>query len=102
MAMTISYIINFLDEIPLPPLGRLQLRIMVDSMRFLCSRPAPNNIPVIINFPLSVLFTCLSSQNIVRLFECVANERKVVLISTDIGALGFVAEAITAMLFPCR
>ena len=46
------YIINFMEEIPLPPPGKLELRISLDSVRLHLSRPPLNCVPVIRNVRL--------------------------------------------------
>lgn len=48
---------NLVHEIPLPPLGKLQIALSVNDMTFFCARPALNQLPIMkdvsgINFNL--------------------------------------------------
>ncbi|RYH32525.1 hypothetical protein EON65_00345 [archaeon] len=94
------YICNFIDDIPAPPAGKVDIVYYLndDIIRFRCP---PLNVPSTwLGFPLLPLFHCLSLHNILLLFSCVLTERQVLLISSQYSLLTICAESIMSLLYP--
>ncbi|GKZ00040.1 hypothetical protein MPSEU_000957400 [Mayamaea pseudoterrestris] len=92
------FIANFTREIPLPPPGKIQIRLQIIEM-WTIHRPAPNELPLA-DFSFRPLFTLLSSSNILVVFACLLKEMRVALCSKCYSILCPVAEALTSLLFP--
>ncbi len=96
------YICNFIDDIPSPPAGK------VDITYFLCDLPIsftcpPLNEPnVWTGFPLFPLFECLSSVNICHVLAVILIERQILFISSQYSLLTLCAEGITSLIYPLR
>ena len=94
------YVINFLQEVPLPPPGRVDIRyFMPNNFKFLISRPPPNKLPMV-DFSYRPLFTCLSVENIIIVFQCLCAELTVCICSDNLALLTPVQEAFLSFLFP--
>ena len=94
------YVINFLQEVPLPPPGRVDIRyFMPNNFKFLISRPPPNKLPMV-DFSYRPLFTCLSVENIILVFQCLCAELTVCICSDILALLTPVQEAFLSFLFP--
>jgi hypothetical protein len=90
---------NFIFEVPLPPLGKLEVDVDVLGQRQVFKRPPPNQQPMSdLNF--SVLFRLLSVDNIIQLFAAVLSERRVLFVSSKLEHLTVCAETITYLIFP--
>ncbi|PKC07971.1 DENN-domain-containing protein [Rhizophagus irregularis] len=94
------YIVNLVHEIPLPPLGKLQIALSVNDMTFFCARPALNQLPIMKDFSLYSLFRSLSIKNIITLFEVALAEGKILIISSYPDMLYQVAHSITYLIYP--
>ena len=94
------YVINFLQEVPLPPPGRVDIRyFMPNNMKITLSRPSPNKLPMV-DFSYRPLFACLSVENIIVIFQCLCAELTVCICSDNLSLLTPVQEALLSFLFP--
>ena len=94
------YILNFVAEIPVPPPGLLRLRcILPDSTLVSYARPAHNRLPLC-DSEYRCLFRVLEPENIVKVFACLCQEQKTLLVSSSYSLLTTVAECFTSLLFP--
>lgn len=94
------YVINFLQEVPLPPLGRVDVRyFMPNNLKMTLSRPPPNKLPMT-DFSYRPLFTSLSVENIIIVFQCLCAELTVCICSDNLSLLTPVQEAFLSFLFP--
>jgi hypothetical protein len=90
-------ICNFVDEIPLPDKGEIEVLYELGKpIHF----QRPENFPLVSAEGIKYLFTSLSLINIVHLFEFVLVERKIYLISEHSALITYVTEAITGLIFP--
>jgi hypothetical protein len=94
------FICNFIDDVPAPPWGKLDVIYYIgeDSVSFRC--PPFNEPNAWSSFPLYPLFECLDPENILTLFNLVLTERQVVLISSQYSLLTACSEAITSLMYP--
>ena len=94
------YICNFLDEVPSPPAGRVDITYYLGekSISFRC--PPSNQPNVWSGLPLFPLFECLSPDNILELFGMLLTERQILFISSQFSLLTSCAEAITSLIYP--
>jgi hypothetical protein len=94
------YIANFVSEVPLPPLGKVEVKFGFTSKDLwsIC-RPAVNDLPLA-NFSYRPLFASLSVGNIMVVSACLMQETRVALLSNHYALLGPVAEALLSLLFP--
>ncbi|KAG0220538.1 hypothetical protein BGX31_010888 [Mortierella sp. GBA43] len=75
-----SYVKNLIEEVPLPPLGKLETPIIINNRTIYASRPALNSVPIVKNVILS--------------------EGKVVFVSSYPGMLTLACESFLYLLFP--
>lgn len=94
------YICNFIDDVPAPPWGRLDVIYYIDEEPVTFRCPPFNEPNSWSSFPLYPLFECLSSENILILFNLVLTERQVVFISSQYNLLTLCSEAITSLMYP--
>ena len=94
------YICNFIDDVPAPPWGRLDVIYYINDeiINFRC--PPLNKPNLWSSLSLYPLFECLDHENILTLFTCVLVERQIVLISSQYSLLTNCAEAITSLMYP--
>ena len=94
------YILNFINEIPVPPPGLLRLRcVLPDSTALTYCRPAHNRLPLC-DSDYRCLFRVLSIDNVVLVWSALCLEQKVLLVSSSYSLLTTVAETLTSLLFP--
>ena len=89
-----------LYEIPFPPPGKLELSIPFGSFVLHCSRPPLNRCPLIKNYSTYALFCSLSIENIVRIFELLLSEYKLIFVSEHASMLNLAATAFTNWIYP--
>jgi hypothetical protein len=94
------YICNFIDDVPAPPAGRIDVTYFLGdvSINFRC--PPLNEPNVWSGMPLFPLFECLSPENVVLLFSAVLIERQILFVSSQYSLLTLCAEAVTSLLYP--
>ena len=94
------YIANFVSEVPLPPLGQVEVKFgFVTDDIWSIRRPPVNDLPLA-NFSYLPLFSSLSVGNIMVVSACLMQEIRVALLSSHYALLGPVAEALLSLLFP--
>lgn len=94
------YICNFIDEVPSPPAGKVDVTYYLgeQSITFRC--PPANEPNVWSGLPLLPLFECLSPEHVIALFALVLTERQVIFVSSQYSLLTSCAEAITSLMYP--
>ena len=96
-------ICNFMQEVPVPPLGeiKVQYSLPTDGAGIITfARPPPNNPFGFHHFPIQLLFQSLDFAHVLLLFECMLCERRILLLSSRISKLTMVSEALLALLYP--
>ena len=96
------YICNLVEEVPLPPKGRVRVRYALSpslpTVTF--ERPPMNDLPLV-NYSYQPLFEALSVSNILVVFGLLLQETPVVICSSkSLSLLCNAAEAFTSFLFP--
>lgn len=96
------YICNFIDDIPAPPPGKVDITyyLMDEEITFRC--PPLNEPNAWGGFPLFPLFECLSPVNVITLLGLLLIERQVIFVSSQFSLQTLCCEAITSLLFPLR
>lgn len=94
------FIHNIFYVMEIPPEGKHELIAQLPHVSLKYSRPSNNSFPILRNYPLYPIFSCLSPEKVVRVFEFVANEGKVLFISKNLSLLGLAADAVTSFLYP--
>jgi hypothetical protein len=96
------YICNFIDDVPAPTSGKVDITYFLEeeAIQFQC--PPLNEPNAWSGFPLFPLFECLSAINIVTLFGLMFVERPIVFISSQYSLLTLCCEAMTSLLYPFR
>ncbi|ORX54396.1 DENN-domain-containing protein [Hesseltinella vesiculosa] len=89
-----------LKQVPLPPPGRFEIGLTINSRSLFISRPAMNEVPILKNFSLFPLFRALSPHLILAILETLLAEGKVVFLSQHLEMLSIAAEAFRYLLFP--
>ena len=97
------YICNFLDDIPLPPSGKMEVSYFIGTEVVHFTRP-PCNEPQVwsMNMALQPLFECLSLHNILTILTAILSERQIVFVSSQYSLLTLTAEAILSFIFPLK
>lgn len=94
------YICNFIDDIPAPPAGKIDVIYYIND-EFISFKCPPLNVPSTwMGFPLTPLFECLNLHNILILFVAILTERQILLISSQYSLLTSSAEGIVSLLYP--
>ncbi len=94
------YICNFIDDVPSPPAGRVDITYYLNDQAISFRCPAANEPNAWCGLSLFPLFECLSPENILSLFALVVTERQVLLISSQLSLLSICAEAVTSLMYP--
>lgn len=94
------YICNLVNEIPIPPIGRIRVQFYIADIKISFARPPANNPLSFTNFPFMRLFQHLDENVIVELFEHVLLEHQILLISSQYSLLTIATEALCALIFP--
>jgi DENN domain-containing protein 5 len=94
------YISNFLNDVPAPPPGKVEVTYIIGPDSVVFGRPPSNEPTAWSSHPLSSLFECLSLQNILTIFSALISERQVALISSQYSLLTTCSESILSLLFP--
>ena len=89
----------FMIQTPLPPLGKVEVRLQLCSQTMLLSRPPLNKLPMV-DFSYRPLFACLSVQNIILVFRIICAEFSVCFVSKNTSLLTPVQESVLSLLFP--
>lgn len=95
------YIQNFVQEIPLPPEGLVQVQYSMGEKTIMIARSLANDLPLL-DVPMEHIFHALDIDNILILFNALLCEKQVLLHSTHLSLLGTVAETLCALLFPFK
>jgi DENN (AEX-3) domain/uDENN domain len=94
------YVCNFIDEVPSPPAGRVDVTYFIGD-RSITFRCPPSNQPnVWSGMPLFPIFECLSPENVLMVFSLALIERQIIFVSSQYSLLTSCAEAITSLLYP--
>jgi hypothetical protein len=93
------FICNFVDEIPLPPLGCANVVFKLDRQEFTLERPPPNKIDVIDVDP-RVVYMQLSHDVVARVFSLLLLEQKVLMLSSRFTSLSDVGDTLLSYLQP--
>jgi len=91
---------NFMCEVPLPPLGEVQVQYALQDQIITFARPPPNNPFSLHHFPVRLLFNCLDFAHATLLIECMLAEKRILLLSTKLSSLTIIAETMLALMFP--
>jgi hypothetical protein len=94
------YISNFLNDVPAPPPGKVDVTYLIGPDSVIFRRPPSNEPTAWSSLPLSSLFECLSLQNILLVFSALISERQVAFISSQYSLLTICSESILSLMFP--
>lgn len=94
------FICNFIDDVPSPPPGKVDVHYYIDDVAIKFQCPPINEPNVWTGFPLTSLFACLSIDNVLSVLTLLLVERQILLISEKYDNLTLCAEAITSLLYP--
>ncbi len=95
------FINNFVVETPLPPLGRIEVNIVLPTRMLSLTRPPINRLPMV-DFSYRPLFACLSINNIITTFRMMCGEYSICFVSKNLSLLTPVQEAMLSFLFPLQ
>ena len=95
-----SYYTHLVQEVPLPPQGKVRVSLPVNDVHLLVSRPPLNCLNNIRAFSLYPLFATLSIDDVVLVWEHVMAECKVLVVSRHLALLNTVLESLALFLFP--
>lgn len=96
------HICNFIDDIPAPTSGKIDVNFYFADILIPFQCPPLNEPNAWSGFPLFPLFECLSAVNIISVFGLLLVDRQVLFISSQFSLLTLCCEAITSLLYPLR
>ena len=91
------YVSHFVTEIPLPPRGEIDIRVDIADCTLNISRPSHRSFPMV-DVSFMPLLMSLSLKNIIKVFTCILTEQKVVFVSSRLGLLVPVIEAVRSVI----
>lgn len=94
------FIINIVDEIPLPDEGTLLVQHEIGGQTASFYRPTDQNPPVVDKEEIENLFKCLDVENIIEIYSSLLLERKVLMISKHKALLTQVINCFLSFMFP--
>lgn len=94
------YITQIIQEVPLPPPGKIRVSLPLGDVNLLLFRPPLNCVNNIKGFSLYPLFATLGIDDIILIFEQILSEGKILLVSQHLGLLNHVTEALSLFMFP--
>ena len=96
------YICNFIDDVPAPPVGRVDITYYLGTATISFRCPPLNQPNAWSGLPLNPLFECLSVPNILLLFSAIVAERQIVYISSQYSLLTYCIEAMNSFIYPLK
>jgi hypothetical protein len=96
------FICNFLDDVPAPTSGKVDIHYFFHDEVIAFQCPPLNAPNAWSGFPLFPLFECLSAMNILELFGLLLIERQILFVSSQYSLLTVACEAMTSLLYPLR
>uniref|UniRef100_K3W7L9 UDENN domain-containing protein n=1 Tax=Globisporangium ultimum (strain ATCC 200006 / CBS 805.95 / DAOM BR144) TaxID=431595 RepID=K3W7L9_GLOUD len=96
-----SFVFNLVEQIPLPPTSLTQTSFTLADRKCLvtgCAPTQPPFYPTEVDF--TILFQCLSPENILKVYGYLLTEKKLVVCSANCSILTPVAETLRALLHP--
>ena len=93
------YIASFINEVPLPPLGKIQVNYSIANQNLYITRPPKNQLPMV-DFSFLPIFELLSIDTILLLFASMCAERSICVCSENIALLTPICESLVSFLFP--
>lgn len=94
------YICNFIDDVPAPPAGLVDITFYLGDSAITFQCPPANQPYAWLGVSISPLFECLQPENILLLLSVVLVERQIVFVSSQYSLLTSCADAITSLLYP--
>lgn len=95
-----KYISNFLEDVPAPPPGRVEVLYCVGNENLSFQRPPTNEPNVWSGLPMKPLFECFSNGDVLQLMGCVICERQIVFVSSQYSLLSSCAEVLLSLIYP--
>lgn len=94
------YICNFIDDVPSPPAGIVDITFYLGEKDITFKCPPANQPNVWTGLPVYSLFECLSPENVILLFSAVLVERQIVFVSSQYTLLTACSETIASLIYP--
>eukprot|EP01116_Phalansterium_solitarium_P007023 TRINITY_DN19489_c0_g1_i1.p1 TRINITY_DN19489_c0_g1~~TRINITY_DN19489_c0_g1_i1.p1 ORF type:complete len:882 (+),score=343.51 TRINITY_DN19489_c0_g1_i1:288-2933(+) len=91
-------IFNMLVEVPLPPPGKA-VEFALGDRRIRAATPSKDDFPLC-DVPINMLFKCLDINTVIRIFQHLLLEGRVLFHSQHYSLLGYACEAFRAFLYP--
>ncbi|GKT52661.1 DENN domain-containing protein [Colletotrichum spaethianum] len=96
------YVVNLCTEAFSPLGSKTQVELGVRELRLYCRKEAINEIPGARTIDIYALFRCLSTENIVALFEYAMSESRIIFMSSHTGMLHLACHALVNLLYPLK
>eukprot|EP00817_Percolomonadidae_sp_ATCC50343_P002501 CAMPEP_0117418888 /NCGR_PEP_ID=MMETSP0758-20121206/575_1 /TAXON_ID=63605 /ORGANISM="Percolomonas cosmopolitus, Strain AE-1 (ATCC 50343)" /LENGTH=787 /DNA_ID=CAMNT_0005199653 /DNA_START=224 /DNA_END=2584 /DNA_ORIENTATION=+ len=95
------YICNFVDEIPLPPKGIIELQYELPPNTITLKRPPPNELPMV-DYDFDVIWQCLSIEKVIKCCHTMLTEKSLLLFSSSLSKLNVVCSTLRDLIFPFK
>ncbi len=93
------YLLNFMEEVPLPPQGRIEVSFTLPEYSIHISRPPKNQLPMV-DFSYRPLFALLQVDTILTVFRALCLEMTVCICCSNVSLLTPIQEALLSLLYP--
>jgi hypothetical protein len=94
------YIVQFLDETPSPPAGRVRVSVPLRLVDLGIIKEAQNEVPGSRRVDLYPLFRALSLSNIIKLVTAAMLDSRIVFVSEHLSMLSLAAQGLLSLLYP--
>ena len=94
------FLVNLINETPIPPPGKTEICLAVNDYNFYISRPPLNKIPIMKNYSYYPLFCTLCPELIVDVIECILLESKILFVSDTLNLLCPTIECFLRFIYP--
>lgn len=96
------YVVNLCVEALSPITSLTQVEVAIRDLRLYARKEAINEIPGSRNTDLYALFRCLTTPNIITLFEYAVAESRIILLSSHTAMLHLACSALISLLYPLK
>ena len=94
------HISNFMRDVPLPPLGHVEVLYKLGMCNLYFKRAPPNRPMMFPPFPIRRIFEHMRAEHVELLLCCLLSEHKVLLVSRELSLLTMVSEIAFSLMYP--
>jgi DENN domain-containing protein 5 len=93
------HVLNLMEEVPLPPQGRVEVSFSLPQFALHVARPPRNQLPMV-DFSYQPLFAMLHVDTVLVLFQALCHEMTICVCCSNVALLTPIQEGLLSLLFP--